>query len=117
MTVRSRLVPSVVTWRQKPSRRLATDTFKSQHRAASGGRPARDRRTAPYGVEVEEELVSDFLAGVGDVDDSLDDDDDELVALDEPESPVFPESPFFDSVVDVAVDGVFDDDLPRLSVL
>lgn len=69
-----------------------------------------------YGVEVEVELelVSDFLAGVVDADDSLDDDD-ELVVLDEPESPVFPESPFFDSVVDVAVGGV--DDLPRLSVL
>ncbi len=73
----------------------------------------RDGRTASYGVEVEEEeLVSDFLAGVVDADSV-----DELVVLDEPESPVFPESPFFDSVVDVAVDGVFDDDLPRLSVL
>ena len=73
----------------------------------------RDGRTASYGVEVEEEeeLVSDFLVGVVDADSV-----DELV-LDEPESPVFPESPFFDSVVDVAVDGVFDDDLPRLSVL
>ncbi len=73
----------------------------------------RDGRTASYGVEVEEEeLVSDFLAGVVDADSV-----DELVVLDEPESPVFPESPFFDSVVDVAVDRVFDDDLPRLSVL
>ena len=115
MTVRSRLVPSVVTWRQKPSRRLATDTFKSQYRAARAAGDPRDGRTASYGVEVEEEeLVSDFLAGVVDADDSLDDDD-ELVVLDEPESPVFPESPFFDSVVDVAVGGV--DDLPRLSVL
>ena len=71
----------------------------------------RDGRTASYGVEVEEEeLVSDFLAGVVDADFV-----DELVVLDEPESPVFPESPFFDSVVDVAVGGV--DDLPRLSVL
>ena len=71
----------------------------------------RDGRTASYGVEVEEEeLVSDFLAGVVDADSV-----DELVVLDEPESPVFPESPFFDSVVDVAVGGV--DDLPRLSVL
>ena len=107
MTVRSRLVPSVVTWRQKPSRRLATDTFKSQYRAARAAGDPRDGRTASYGVEVEEEeLVSDFLAGVVDADSV-----DELVVLDEPESP------FFDSVVDVAVDGVFDDDLPRLSVL
>lgn len=85
-------------------------------RAAGDPHDPRYGRTAPYGVEVEEEdeLVSDFLAGVVDADDSLD--DDELVVLDEPESPVFPESPFFDSVVDVAVDGV-DDDLPRLSVL
>ncbi len=76
-------------------------------RAASDPHDPRDGRTAPYGVEVEEEeLVSDFLAGVVDADSV-----DELVVLDEPESP------FFDSVVDVAVDGVFDDDLPRLSVL
>ena len=78
-------------------------------RAASDPHDPRDGLTAPYGVEVdveEEELVSDFLAGVVDAD-----------SVDEPESPVFPESPFFDSVVDVAVDGVFDDGLPRLSVL
>ncbi len=66
-------------------------------------------------MEVEDELVSDFLAGAVDVDDSLDDDD-ELVSVDELESLLFPESPFLDSVVDVVVDGV-DDDLPRLSVL
>lgn len=65
--------------------------------------------------ELEDELVSDVLVGVVDVDDSLDEDD-ELVSVDEPESLLFPESPFLDSVVDAVVDGV-DDDLPRLSVL
>ncbi len=80
MTLRSRLVPSVLR----------------------------------YGVEVEDELVSDVLVGVVDVDDSLD--DDELVSVDEPESLLLPESPFFDSVVGAVVDGD-DDDLPRLSVL
>lgn len=82
MTERSRLVTSV-------AERRATRTTLAQR----------------YGVA--EVVVSDFFAGVEDVED----DSDEDAVLDDD-----PESPFFDS--DVAVDdGVVDDDLPRLSVL
>lgn len=75
-----------------------------------------DPRDERYGVD--DELDSDFLAGVVDDDESLEDD----VELDEPDSLLLldddPESPFFDSDEDVAeVFGVVDDDLPRLSVL
>lgn len=60
-----------------------------------------------YGVAVDE-LLSDFLAGVVDA-------DSDEVELDDPESLLFPESPF-PPVDDVAL-GDVDDDLPRLSVL